>query len=54
MRRKRALEEGKGVIVKCLTSQNSLESPENGRIPLYFPQSGDSLNSLESLDDGLF
>ena len=60
----------KGVITKgvfsleesleSLKSQNSLESLENGRILLYFPQSGDSLrsleslNSLESLKNGLF
>ena len=52
---------GKGVITKGVFSlDESLESQkslENGRIPLYFPQSGgslESLNSLESLENGLF
>ena len=50
----------KGVITKgvssleeslgSLKSQHSLESPENGRILLYFPQPGGSLKSLESLN----
>ena len=50
----------KGVITKgvfsleesleSLKSLNSLESLENGRILLYFPESGDSLKSLESLN----
>ena len=51
----------KGVITKgvfsleeSLNSLNSLESLENGRILLYFPQSGGSLKSLESLENGLF
>ena len=57
----------KGVITKgvfsleeSLESLNSLESLENGRILLYFQESGDSLksleslNSLESLENGLF
>ena len=60
----------KGVITKgvfsleesleSLKSLDSLESLENGRILLYFPQSGgslkslESLNSLESLENGLF
>ena len=60
----------KGVITKgvfspeksreSLKSLNSLESLENGR-SLYFPESGESLkslesllNSLESLENGLF
>ena len=40
--------------------QDSLESLENGRMLLCFPQSGSSLeslesrNSLESLENGLF
>ena len=60
----------KGVITKgvfspeksleSLKSLNSLESLENGRILLYFPESGgsleslESLNYLESLENGLF
>ena len=54
----------KGVITKgvfsleesleSLKSLNSLESLENGRILLYFPQSGGPLKSLESLENGLF
>ena len=50
----------KGVITKgvfsleesleSLKSLNSLESLGNGRILLYFPESGDSLKSLESLN----
>ena len=60
----------KGVITKGVFSLeesleslkflDSLESLENGRILLYFPQSGgslkslESLNSLESLENGLF
>ena len=57
----------KGVITKgvfsleespeSLKSLNSLESLENGRIPLYVPQSGGSpksLDSLESRESGLF
>ena len=50
----------KGVITKgvfsleesleSLKSLNSLESLGNGRILLYFPDSGDSLKSLESLN----
>ena len=54
----------KGVITKgvfslqeSLESLNSLESLENGRILLCFPQSGgflESLNSLDSLENGLF
>ena len=46
--------------LKSLKSLNSLESLENGRILLYFPQSGgsleslESLNSLEALENGLF
>ena len=57
-------ERKKGVITKgvfsleqyleSLNSLNSLESLENGRILLYFPQSGGSLKSLESLENGLF
>ena len=46
---------GKGVFsleesLESLKSLNSLESLENGRILLYFPESGDSLKSLESLN----
>ena len=37
-----------------LKSLNSPESLENGRILLSFPQSGGSLKSLESLENGLF
>ena len=62
----RAREEG--VITKgyfhwrnlYLKSLDSLESLENGRILLYFPESGGSLESLESLysreslENGLF
>ena len=60
----------KGVITKgvsslaesleSLKSQDSLESPANGRIPFCFPQSVgsletlESLTSLETLDNGLF
>ena len=60
----------KGVIAKgvfsleesleSLNSLDSLESLENGRILLFFPQSGgsleslESLNSLKSLENGLF
>ena len=57
----------KGVITKgvfsleeSLESLNSLESLEDGRLVLCFPQSGgslkslESLNSLESLENGLF
>ena len=57
----------KGVITKgvfsleesleSLRSLNSLGSLENGRILLYFPESGgtlESLNSLESVGNGLF
>ena len=54
----------KGVITKGVVSLEeslqSLESPENGQILLCFPQSGgsleslDSQNSLESLENGLF
>ena len=47
----------KGVIPKgvfsleeSLESLNYVESLENGRILLYFPESGDSLKSLESLN----
>ena len=46
--------------LESLKSLNSLESLENGRILLYFPQSGasleslESLNSLQSLENGLF
>ena len=47
----------KGVITRgffsleeSLESLNSLESLKNGRILLYFPQSGGSLKSLESLN----
>ena len=49
----------KGVITKgVLSLAESLESLENGRILLCFPQSGgsletlESLNSLESLENG--
>ena len=41
---------------KSLESLKSLDSLENGRILLYFPESGvslESLNSLESLENGL-
>ena len=51
----------KGVITKGvfsleepLEALNSLESLENGRLLLYLPQSGGSLNSLEPLKNGLF
>ena len=43
--------------LESLKSLDSLESLENGRILLYFPESGgplESLNSLESLENGLF
>ena len=42
----------KGVfsLEESLESLNSLESLENGRILLCFPQSGGSLESLESLE----
>ena len=45
-----------GLIIKSL---NSLESLQDGRILLRFPQPGcslvsESLNSLESLENGLF
>ena len=43
--------------LESLKSLDSLESLENGRILLYFPQSGGSLKSLESLnslENGLF
>ena len=43
----------KGVfsLEECL---ESLESLEHGQILFCFPQSGDSLDCLESLEDGLF
>ena len=52
----------KGVfsLEESLDSLKSLESLKDGRILLYFPQSGsslgslESLNSLESLENGLF
>ena len=51
----------KRVITKGVFSlEESLESLENGQILLCFPQSGgspeppDSLNSLESLENGFF
>ena len=51
----------KGVITKgvfsleeSLESLDSLKSLENGRILLCFPQSGGSLESLNSLESGLF
>ena len=49
----------KGVssLEESLKSLDSLECLGNGRILLYFPQSGgslESLNSLESLENGLF
>ena len=46
--------------LESLISLNSLESLENGRLLLYFPESGgspeslESLNSFESLENGLF
>ena len=46
--------------LESLKYLNSLESLENGRMLLCFPQSGSSLrslesrNSLESLENGLF
>ena len=49
----------KGVIsleesLESLKSRNSLESLENGWLLLYFPESGGSLKSLESLENELF
>ena len=49
----------RGISRRSEKSLNSLESLDNGRILLYFPQSGgpskslESLNSLESLENGL-
>ena len=49
-----------GGISRVSEPLNSLEALGNGRILLYFPQSGGSLksledlNSLESLENGLF
>ena len=55
---------GKGVITKgvfsledsleSLKPLDSLESLGDGRILLCFPQSGGSLETLESLENGLF
>ena len=39
--------------LESLKSLNSLESPENGRILLCCPQSGSSLESLESLNSAV-
>ena len=57
---KGVITEGVFSFEESLESLNSLESLENGRSLLCFPQSGgslkslESLNSLESLENGLF
>ena len=48
-RKKGSLRKGVFVLQDSLESLNSLESLDNSRILLCFPQSGDSLESLEPL-----
>ena len=54
---KRIITKGVSSLEETLEALESLDSLENGRILLYFPESGgplNSLKSLESLENGLF